>query len=320
MPFDAAVAPGGYAWWYLDALSDWQPDGSQHALTAIVFIGSVFSPYYAWARRRAGAAGAPAEHHCAVNVALYRRQAGQASFQTLWAMTERGAGAILRDRLRLRIGPSQLAWTEAGLLLTVNERCAPWPRPLRGQVLLQPRALPARQFALDDDGLHLWQPIAPQAQVQVNFEAPALRWQGPGYLDSNHGSRPLADDFQAWDWSRSTGPDGLPRLHYDRITRDGAFRPLALRLDAHGQLCTAPGGLLQALPRSAWGLDRRSRIDPACSTLVRMEDGPFYSRSLLTPAVPGSVQHGVHERLDLRRFSAAWVQAMLPFRMPRRGG
>ena len=42
------VAPGGYAWWYVDALSD---DG-RHGLTIIAFIGSVFSPYYAWAAAR----------------------------------------------------------------------------------------------------------------------------------------------------------------------------------------------------------------------------------------------------------------------------
>ena len=34
----------GYVWWYVDALSD---DGRQ-GLTIIAFIGSVFSPYYAW--------------------------------------------------------------------------------------------------------------------------------------------------------------------------------------------------------------------------------------------------------------------------------
>ena len=45
--FSLAVATNGYAWWYVDALSD---DG-QHGLTIIAFIGSVFSPYYARARR-----------------------------------------------------------------------------------------------------------------------------------------------------------------------------------------------------------------------------------------------------------------------------
>ena len=46
--FDARVPSDGYRWWYLDAFSD---DGKA-ALTIIVFIGSVFSPYYYSARRR----------------------------------------------------------------------------------------------------------------------------------------------------------------------------------------------------------------------------------------------------------------------------
>lgn len=37
-----------HAWWYLDALSE----DHQHGLTIIVFFGSVFSPYYAIARRQ----------------------------------------------------------------------------------------------------------------------------------------------------------------------------------------------------------------------------------------------------------------------------
>ena len=46
--FDAPVRPGGYAWWYVDAFSD---DG-RFGLTLIAFVGSVFSPYYAWRGRR----------------------------------------------------------------------------------------------------------------------------------------------------------------------------------------------------------------------------------------------------------------------------
>ena len=46
--FNVAVPPSGYRWWYLDGLS---ADG-QRGLTVIAFVGSVFSPYYAAARRR----------------------------------------------------------------------------------------------------------------------------------------------------------------------------------------------------------------------------------------------------------------------------
>ena len=65
--FDRDVPHDGYAWWYLDAVSD----NGEYALTLIAFVGSVFSPYYAWARRRAGVAGADPNQHCAFNVGLY---------------------------------------------------------------------------------------------------------------------------------------------------------------------------------------------------------------------------------------------------------
>jgi carotenoid 1,2-hydratase len=69
-------------------------------MTLIVFIGSVFSPLYAWSRRRG--AGDPG-NHCAVNVALYERK-------RRWAMTERGRAAVSRSVERLAIGPSALPW------------------------------------------------------------------------------------------------------------------------------------------------------------------------------------------------------------------
>ncbi|MEL6246357.1 MAG: carotenoid 1,2-hydratase, partial [Pseudomonadota bacterium] len=90
--FDVDVAPGGYTWWYLDALSD---DGSE-GLTVIAFIGSVFSPYYAFAGRR------DPRNHCALNVALYRNR------HSRWAMTERGRDAIETASHRFEIGPSAL--------------------------------------------------------------------------------------------------------------------------------------------------------------------------------------------------------------------
>jgi hypothetical protein len=42
------------------------------------------------------------------------------------------------------------------------------------------------------------------------------------------------------------------------------------------------------------------------------------NRSLLQTRLLGESATAVHESLSLRRFSAPWVQALLPFRMPRR--
>jgi len=129
--FDRDVPPGGYAWWYVDALSD---DGA-FGLTLIAFLGSVFSPYYAWARRR-GAAN-PLEH-CALNVALYGPRGGR------WAMTERGMSQTSRSASRLSIGPSAMRWSGDSLIVRVEERCAPLPRRLKGEIRLHPASLTDR--------------------------------------------------------------------------------------------------------------------------------------------------------------------------------
>src|SRR4051794_896070 len=79
----AARVAGGYAWWYVDALTE-TGDG----LVCIFFVGSPFSPGYA-ARLRRGEPALP-EEHTAVNLALYR-----GGRQVAWVMSEhRGAGAL----------------------------------------------------------------------------------------------------------------------------------------------------------------------------------------------------------------------------------
>jgi carotenoid 1,2-hydratase len=46
-------------------------------------------------------------------------------------------------------------------------------------------------------------------------------------------------------------------------------------------------------------------------------DAPFYARSVLNTRIAGQPVTAMHESLSLDRFSAGWVQALLPFRMPR---
>ena len=111
--FDQAVAAGSYLWWYVDGLSDC----GRHAITLIAFIGSVFSPYYAWARERSERGGPPAnpENHCALNVALYTPG------RKRWTMTERSRASIERDARNFRIGPSHLHWNGSELVIQIDE-------------------------------------------------------------------------------------------------------------------------------------------------------------------------------------------------------
>ena len=145
--FDVAVADRGYAWWYVDAVSD---DG-RHCITVIAFIGSVFSPYYARARARGN--GDPREH-CAVNVAI-QGKGGR------WAMTERDGAALSCSRDRLAIGPSSVAWDGRELVVDLREVGVPLPRAVRGQVRVRPRGVCGDVFTLDARGRHRWRPFAP---------------------------------------------------------------------------------------------------------------------------------------------------------------
>jgi carotenoid 1,2-hydratase len=308
--FDLDVPPGGYAWWYLDALSE---DGTQ-ALALIAFVGSVFSPWYAAARRR-GIAQADPRRHVAVNIALY----GPGMHR--WAMTERGARDLQRDARTLCIGPSTLAWHDGRLQIDLDEWTAPWPTPVRGRLVVHPLAATDADVALDAAGAHRWTPIAPAARIEVALEQPRWRWQGHAYLDGNHGARPLEADFLHWDWSRAALPGGRAGVHYDVLRRDGSELSLALQFEADGRVRGVAAPPAHALADSAWRLARVARSDAAAPARVvrTLEDGPFYSRSLIGARWRGEAVTAVHESLSLQRFGARWVQALLPFRMPRRG-
>ena len=297
-------APDGYAWWYVDALSD---DG-RHALTIIAFVGSVFSPYYAFARRRGPAD--PCEH-VAINVALYGDGVRR------WTMSERGSRTLQRDARMLRIGPSALAWERDGLCISLDEVAAPWPRRVLGEIRIH-GALPGlAPHALDAAGRHRWQPLLPHARVVVDLHAPAARWSGTGYVDSNWGDEPLAHAFESWQWSRTALPGGDTVVHYDTRRRGGAMQRLALKIAAGGAVQPLTPHEATPLPRSAWGIARDAH--DGATLRSTLEDGPFYARSLLATPHEGHLLDTVHESLSLTRFESRWVQAMLLFRMPRRG-
>jgi len=302
--FDRPVPANGYRWWYVDALSD---DG-RHGITLIAFIGSVFSPYYAAARRRGAA---DPRHHVALNVALYGPP-------WRWAMTERGRDRLRAEATRLAIGPSALAWRGDALECSLDEVTAPMPSRLRGRVRVTPEVSTAHAFRLDAAGRHRWRPLAPRARVEVQLERPALRFAGTGYLDSNDGDAPLEDDFRRWTWSRAAHRDGATTVLYDVERRDGEITSLALRFDAAGRAEPIDAPPPVALAPSGWRIARATRSDDAAAVERTLQDAPFYARSVVRATLLGERIVAIHESLDLDRFRRRWVQLLLPFRMPRR--
>jgi len=306
--FDQAVPRGGYLWWYVDALSD---DG-RHGLTLIAFVGSVFSPYYAWANARG--AGDP-DDHCSLNVCLY----GQGVRR--WTMTERGRRRVARDARRFEIGPSAVRWDGERLCFDVDERAVPFGQRVRGRVTVFPDALCRFSTPLDDGARHRWGPIAPRARVEVALDDPALRWSGHAYFDSNEGDEPIDRPFVEWDWSRAALRDGSTAVIYDVRQKAGADRVLALRFGRDGSVEPFDAPPRQALPRTAWRIGRSMRTDPAVPARVveTLEDTPFYVRSVLESGLLGERVTSMHETLNVPRFASAAVRLMLPWRMPRTG-
>ena len=301
--FDREVPQRGYSWWYVDALSD---DG-QHGLTIIAFIGTVFSPWYAWARR--GGGGDPHEHVC-LNVALYGRP-------RRWAMTDRRSSALERGPDHLVIGPSSAEWDGEKLVVKIDEVTAPFPSRLRGTVHLHPQALSSRSFAIDADGRHRWHPIAARSRVEVAFDNPSLRWSGPAYFDTNAGAAPLEQDFHSWDWCRAPVEDATAVL-YNTRRRDGSAQSLALRVRDDGSVEEIAVPKPATLPKTLWRIPRPTRSESGEASVVRtLLDAPFYSRSEIRTRLLGRDATAVHESVEFDRFAALPLQMLLPVRVPR---
>jgi carotenoid 1,2-hydratase len=315
--FDQDIAAGGYAWWYVDGMSD---DGL-HAVTIIGFQGSVFSPYYAWSGR-----GNPLDH-CAVNVALYSRSKfdlfGQFGGGHMWAMAERGANDIERTADRFTVGPSGLSWDGQTLTIDLDERTPPFPlpvtSPIRGKIRVHPKVFTAKAYELDPAARHAWWPIAPLARIELDLQEPGLRWTGDGYIDCNRGAEPLESGFTHWDWSRAALRRGAVVV-YDVDSRHGPIEPLAIKFDNAGN--AEPIDLPQSvrLPRTRWLVARNTRADAGQTARVdkTLEDSPFYARSLVNARVAGERVTAIHESLSLTRFASPIVKWMLPYKMPRK--
>ena len=303
--FDQVVPHGGYLWWYIDAISD---DG-QHGITIIAFVGSVFSPYYAWANQKSPA---DPNQYCCLNVAVY------SPGKKRWTMTERGGKWIYRDEERFQIGPSQLHWDGQALIIDIHERAVPFFQSVRGQIKVYPETLFNYSVPLDAGKKHRWGPLAPTARVEVQLSNPNIRWHGHAYLDSNEGDEAIDQPFLEWDWARALMSDGSTVVIYDVREKSGKNSLLALRFTKSGQVEDVSSGPRYALPMSLWRIQRHLRSEQSPVKVIQnLEDTPFYTRSILGANWLGENIVAMHETLNIPRFSSAIVRLMLPWRMPR---
>ncbi len=152
------------------------------------------------------------------------------------------------------------------------------------------------------------------------MERPELSWSGHAYFDTNDGDEPLEEGFSGWHWCRAPTGDGVDILYHGQHRNGGSFCT-ALHYDAAGAATPFEAPPEADLGRSSWGVARATRADSGFVPRVveKLEDTPFYARSVIDTRIGGRDVRAVHESLSLDRFEAPWVQVLLPFKAPRRG-
>ena len=233
-------------------------------------------------------------------------------------MTERGRKHCARNAHTFTIGPSQLHWDGDCLSIDINEVGVPIPRRIRGRIRLWPQQLFGYSTPLDEAGRHRWGPLAPASRIEVDLSAPDLKWQGHAYLDSNEGDEPVDQGFHTWDWSRARMRDGSTLVFYDMQSPGTPDRVLALRFKPNGEVESVDTPPVQRLSKTGWRIERRMRSEQAVQVQEQLEDTPFYQRALLQFDHAGEPLLAFHETLSVPRLVSPVVQAMLPWRMPRR--
>lgn len=285
-------------------------DGAS-TVVVIALVGNPFSPAYA--RARARGVGASPLSFSALNVAVTTRSGNS------WSLSERAIDERDRTASGVRIGRSAMEWRNGALVVTIDERTAPFGRRVRGRISLHPRAFTRLELPLDAAGLHLWSPAVPIGDLEVALDEPRVRFVGHGYHDANVGLEPLDAAFDRWSWSRARVVDATSHasalLTYDVRDRLGAERALALEVSATGDAHVRDDLHRVSLPRTRWRLDR-STLALARGQQARLvqslEDGPFYARALIDA---GGAALAVHEELSLVRLRRSWVRFLSGFRM-----
>jgi len=93
---------------------------------------------------------------------------------------------------------------------------------------------------------------------------------------------------------------------------------LALRFTPQGEVLPFEAPKRQTLPSTLWRLGRRTRSEGTAQVAEQLEDTPFYQRALLQSQLLGESVQSFHESITMSRLVSPVVQAMLPWRMPRR--
>ncbi|ADO74833.1 carotenoid 1,2-hydratase [Stigmatella aurantiaca] len=287
--------PGTYRWYYADVTS------GEYSAVFIFMVGSLFSPRYSVTARQGGQ---PWEH-AAVNFALYRK-----GVRLCWVLSEYPHLA-LESAWRLRIGGSTLSYEGNRVRMEVEERTAPWGRPVRANLTLEPLTPLGTEVQLVPDLPHWWQPMAPRARARLEWVTEGQVLEGLGYHDTNHGAEQLGARLPGWRWARTHGGQ---ETVVDYVL-PGGVAPVRVKAGEQGVQCEreAHGLAVPSMGRTGWGLrvPRHLHAGPLMVGEAKLlESSPFYAR--VEARRNGLDTLG--EVADFRRFHLPYIRWMAHFR------
>ena len=235
-----------------------------------------------------------------------------------WTMTERDKLALTQSANRLQIGPSSFDWNGETLKIFFDEISTPHFNRIKGTVTIKPKNITNIEVPLTKSGSHIWRPFAPSAEIEVDIGRKGWQWSGHGYFDANFGTRALEQDFSYWTWARLPVSKGSVTFYEAELRNDSPFK-LALKFHENGNVEEIKPPPKSKLSRSLWAVKRETRADKGFTPyqVKHMLDTPFYTRSAIKTKIFGEETVGVHEALDLKRFSNPFLMPMLTLRVPR---
>lgn len=291
-------------------------DDGRYALVVIALLGNPFSPDYARARDR-GPADALA--YSSMNVAVYDLGA-VGRLTSAFALEDGPVTEGQRTATGVTIGRSSMEWKDDRLIVHLDERTTPIGHPLRrsirGTVLIHPENRTDLELAIDDRGEHRWWPVAPLARIEVELASPRIRFRGHGYHDANAGDVAIDTAFEQWSWCRGRS-ENRALLTYDAMSRRGTARTHAFVVRPDGSTEPLAETRSVELARTGWGVRRSTRADAGSTPKLRhsLENGPFYTRSLIDTKLGGERVLAMNETLAARRLRQAWVRFCTGYRM-----
>lgn len=196
--------PGGYEWWYFDALSD---DG-RYSFVIIFYEGNPFSTRYN-ARLLEGDRPLPSEYP-AVSISIY-----EDASPIYYSFTEFEPADchFSEEHPKVKMGSHTLqgAVDEGGLhySLCLNESLPSGDAIEAELTFNSPATNELFEHGHSQESGHLWNLVQPRARVKGTFtleseaeEPRQISFEGTGYHDHNTGREPMREEFTDWYWGR----------------------------------------------------------------------------------------------------------------------